>query len=251
MPPRTVAAYVALRGATAARSRQRGHGRRRVADREVELDAQRAGAGVVQPELELGHHAEVPAAAAQPPEQLGVLVRRGAHDVAARGHDLARDQVVAGQAVLAGEPAHAATQGETADPGVRDVAGRRGQAVRLGGRVERPQQGAALHPRASALHVDAHRTHRRQVDHQPALGHRQPDHAVSTAADPDLQPLVAGLLRSRPRRRGAPGSGRPARDGGPPSRSTPPRLVVPLVACHQELRSPPWSLPRRLSLPWG
>jgi hypothetical protein len=47
------------------------------------------------------HHAEVAAAAAQPPEQVGVLVLAGRHELAVGGDDIRRQQVVAGQAVLA------------------------------------------------------------------------------------------------------------------------------------------------------
>ncbi len=75
-----------------------------VRHREVELGAHGVRAGHVQLELELGHHAEVAATAAQPPEQLGVLVRRCTHDLATRGDQLERDHVVAGQPVLSREP---------------------------------------------------------------------------------------------------------------------------------------------------
>ena len=105
----------------------------------VELDTERLSADLVQLELELGDYTEVPAAAPQTPEQLGVLVRRCADHLAGRGDHLEGDHVVAGQAVLTGQPAHPAAEGEAADPGVRDVAGGCGQSVWLGGRVERAQ----------------------------------------------------------------------------------------------------------------
>ena len=219
MPARTVAATGRAAGGPG-QVAPVGQRRRGIRDREVQLDTQRTGAGVVQPELELGHHAEVPATATQPPEQFGILFRRGMDDVATRGHHLARGRVVARQAVLAGEPTHAAAQGETTNA-VCDVAGRRGQAMRLGGRIESPQQGAALNPRSSAIRVDADRTHRGQIDHQPALWHRQPDDAVSTAADTGPPVPRGGPPQPRPRRLEAPCSERSAPDGGPPSHSRP------------------------------
>ena len=75
-PAVNVAARGARRGQVAPAAQHRPP--RRV-DEEVELDEQRLRADRVQPELELGHDAEVAAAAAQAPEQLGVLVRAGAH----------------------------------------------------------------------------------------------------------------------------------------------------------------------------
>ena len=67
-----------------------------------------------------------------------------------------------------------------------------GQPVRLAGDVEGAEQGAALHPRPPALGVDADAAHRRQVEHQPALGHGVPDDAVAAAPDAELQSLAAG-----------------------------------------------------------
>jgi hypothetical protein len=72
----------------------------------------------VQGKLELGHHAEVAAPAAQRPVQVRMLGAAGRHQPPVGGHHLAGDDVVAGQAVLAGEPAHAAAEGQPADAGV-------------------------------------------------------------------------------------------------------------------------------------
>jgi hypothetical protein len=76
----------------------------------------------VQPELELDDDSEVAATAAQPPEQVGVFIGGRTHDVAVRGDDGVGPDVVAGEAVLARQPAHAAAQRQPADAGVRDVA---------------------------------------------------------------------------------------------------------------------------------
>ena len=61
----------------------------------------------VQRELDRGDDAEVAAAAAQRPEQVGVLVGGGADELAARGHELDGEHVVGREAVLALEPARA------------------------------------------------------------------------------------------------------------------------------------------------
>ena len=86
---------------------------------------------LVQPELERGHDAEVAAAAAECPEQVGVLVGRGAQDPPVGGHDLGREEVVDGQTGPAAEPADPAAEREPADAGVADEAADRGQPVRL------------------------------------------------------------------------------------------------------------------------
>jgi hypothetical protein len=91
---------------------------------------------LVQAELELGDHAEVAAAAADRPEQVGILVRRGPLDPPVGGDQLGRGEVVDGQPGLAGQPAHATAQRQPADTGVTDRAGGHGQAVRLRGGVQ-------------------------------------------------------------------------------------------------------------------
>ena len=85
----------------------------------------------VEPELERGDDAEVGACAAEPPEQVRVLVLGGAHDPAVRRDELDREQVVDRQAVLALEPAHAAAEREPGDPGVRHDPDRADEAVLL------------------------------------------------------------------------------------------------------------------------
>jgi hypothetical protein len=90
----------------------------------------------VKPELELGDDAEVPAPAADGPEQLGVLSLAGPYDAAVGQHDLGRDEVVAGQAVPGRGPAVSAADGEAAQPGGGDPAAGCVEPVLLGGGVE-------------------------------------------------------------------------------------------------------------------
>ena len=107
-------------------------------------------------ELELRHDREVAAAAAQGPEEVGVLGLRGRQHVAGRGHDAGRDEVVDRQPVLAAQPSHAAAEGQPADAGVADQADGHGEAVLLGGRVEVAEQrpAADLHPPRVRVDVD-------------------------------------------------------------------------------------------------
>src|SRR5262249_57492374 len=59
----------------------------------------------MQPVLEPGHHAEVAAAAAEPPEKISVLVVARPNDVASGRDNLRPDQVVPCQTLHAPDPA--------------------------------------------------------------------------------------------------------------------------------------------------
>src|SRR6202034_546996 len=71
------------------------------------------------PERETCDDAEVAATAAERPEQLGILLRRGRDDLTGGEHHLELGEIVAGQPVLSGEPADPAAQGEAGDAGLR------------------------------------------------------------------------------------------------------------------------------------
>jgi hypothetical protein len=167
--------------------------RRGVLDREEELDDVRPAGDRVQPELELGHDPEVAAAAAQPPEQLGVVGLVNVVPVAFGRDQLVRRHVVARQAVPAREPAHPAAERQPADSGMGHVARGRGQSMLHRGAVERAEQSPTLHPGATALRIDDNAAHRGQVDHEAALRHAEAEHAVPAAPHPDLEVAVSGV----------------------------------------------------------
>src|SRR6185312_11005364 len=85
-------------------------------------------------ELDRGDDAEVAAAAAQRPEQLRVVLVGGPADLAVGGDDLDRGDVVGGEAVLAGVPAHATAEGVADDADVRRGSVQAGEAEVGGGR---------------------------------------------------------------------------------------------------------------------
>jgi hypothetical protein len=136
----------------------------------------------MQPELELGDDPEVSGAAAQPPEQVGVLAVAGCEDVAARRDDIGRDQLIDGEPVLAHQPADAAAQRQTGEPGVRDDAGRYGQPERLRLAVELAEANPGLRPDRAAREVDSYPVHQREVDDHAAVADGQAGEAVSAAA---------------------------------------------------------------------
>ena len=123
------------------------------------LDApeRRAGddrADLVQAERERRDDAEVAAAAADRPEQVGVLVLARADALAARQDDLRLEQVVDREAALAGQVAEAAAEREAADAGGRDDPAGRGEAVLVGRGVDLAPGAAAADPDGPRLRVD-------------------------------------------------------------------------------------------------
>ena len=107
----------------------------------------------VQAVLERGDHADVGAAAAHRPEEVGMLGGAGRAQLPVGGDDVDGHHVVARQPVLAVEPADAAAKGQARDAGGRDVAGRRGEAERPGTRGRaRPASGRARRGPPVAAH---------------------------------------------------------------------------------------------------
>ena len=191
----------------------------------------------VQPELERRHHPEVRPGAAESPEEIGVFVLAGAHDPTVRRHDLGGDQVVDGQPVPAHEPAHAAAQGEAADPRVADHADRTGQPKGLGLPVELGEQRATCRPGGPRVGIDPHPSHPREVDHDPPVACREPRHAVPAPPDGHDQVLLAGEPEGRDHvgRPGAAGDDRRMTVGDPVPDDAGP-VVVPVAAHHHRAR---------------
>ncbi len=75
-----------------------------------DLPGEHLGPHVVEGELQRGHHTEVVAGSAQPPEQLRVRLRRGRHRLPGHGHQLEGDEVVDPVPERPREPAGAAPQ---------------------------------------------------------------------------------------------------------------------------------------------
>ena len=140
---------------------------------------------------ERGGDAEVPAAAAQRPEQVRVRGRVDLEDLAVRGHELDAQQVVGREAVLGHQPAEPAAEGEAGDAGRRDRTPGHRQAVRAGGRVELVPGRAALRGHGGALGIDRDVVHVGEADHQAAVGHRSPGDVVAATADRHLEPVAA------------------------------------------------------------
>ena len=107
----------------------------------------------------------------------------GLDDGAVGQDDLGRDQVVAGQAVAAGEVADAPAQSQPGDPGRADDAAGRRQAEGAGGLVEDLPRAATAGPHRAIIPVDHHVLHQVEVDHDAAV--IGPESRGTVAASPD------------------------------------------------------------------
>src|SRR5713101_2017887 len=94
--------------------------------------------------LEGGDHAKVAASAAQAPEQVGVLGGTHGQHLAIGSDQISGQEVVAGEAVLARQPAEAAAKGEATNARIGDNAPSRGQAEGLRLAIEVPPGGPPL-----------------------------------------------------------------------------------------------------------
>jgi hypothetical protein len=145
----------------------------------------------MQSELEVGHDAEVPTAAAHAPEQIRVLVLAGLHELAVGGDDVDGDEVVDAEPVLAHDPADATAESQPGDAGVGDDAGGDGQPEGLRLTIELAEQHSGLGARPSRFGVDPSALHGPEVDEQAVVAHRQPGEAVTTAPHSDRQLVLA------------------------------------------------------------
>ena len=144
--------------------------------------------------FERGDDAEVAAAAAQSPEQVRVIVGARGQEPAIGGDDVGGEQVVAGQAVLALQPADAAAEGEAGDAGRRHGAAGGGESEGLGLAVELSPGQARLGVRDPLHRIYPDAFHGRQVDDQSVVADRLSGNVVATAADRDGQTVLDAEL---------------------------------------------------------
>jgi hypothetical protein len=128
----------------------------------MEADAQR------------GHDAEVAAAAAQRPEQVGLRVGTGCHAPPVRQHDFGAEQVVRSEAAGAAERAVAAAQGQAGHADGAAVAHCRDQVVGAGGGGHVLGPGAARDGGHKRLRVHRHTTHTGEVGDEPTAAQGPP-----------------------------------------------------------------------------
>ena len=165
----------------------------------------------VKPELDRRHDAEAPATAAERPEQLAVVVRVRADQVALRRHELDRGDAVRCEPEAARVPAHATAERVAHDADVGRRAVQRGEPVRDGGVDHVEPDDAGFGPRDSCGWIDAHAAHAVRLDQDRVLQRPQGRGSVARPLRRELEPVppgepderddVAGRLRQcdRPR----------------------------------------------------
>src|SRR4029450_13862014 len=113
-------------------------------------------------------------------------------ELAVCSNHVGRDEVVAGEAVLAVEPAEAAPQREARYPGHRDdpERGRQPESLRLV--VELAQREPGLGFGATLSRIDADAFHGRKVEHPRTFAYRLASDAVAPATDRERQIVACG-----------------------------------------------------------
>ena len=145
----------------------------------------------MQREAERADDAEVPASAAQRPEQVGVIGGRRPDDLPLGRDHLGLHEVVDREPVLAHQPANAATEADATDAGVAHDATGGGKTVCLRLVVDIAPQRTALDESRALDGIDRNGAHRRQVDHDAVVAHRGAGHVVTPASYGDLEVAVA------------------------------------------------------------
>jgi hypothetical protein len=142
--------------------------------------------------LERRHHAEVAAAAAETPEEVGMLIGAGTQELPVSSDHVGREQVVYGEPVPTHQPAQAPAESETSDPRVRHDAARSGEAEGLGLTVDLTPKQSWLRARGPRDRIDPEALHRGQIDDDSAIARRRAGNIVAAAAHGDDELPLAG-----------------------------------------------------------
>lgn len=150
------------------------------------------GADRMEPEGEGRDDSEVPASAANRPEQIRVDVRRGHTHLTVGADDLRGDQVVARKPELAPKPAVPAAEREPGDTGFRYGAQRCRKPERLSLPVDVAEHRASLNACHLRLRVHLHGAHPREIHDHATLRARESSDRVSAPTHGELDPVLSG-----------------------------------------------------------
>jgi hypothetical protein len=137
--------------------------------------------------LERRGNAEVAAAAANGPEEVGVLIGACAEDPPVRHNQIGGAQVVQCEAVLGHQPSDPASERQSGYSGAANYSSRRRKTMDLGLPVELLPQDAALGADDTSPRVHVYALHRRQIDHQTVIERGVPCHIVAAATYSDAE----------------------------------------------------------------
>jgi hypothetical protein len=135
--------------------------------------------------------AEVAAAAAECPVQVGVRALVGGDDGAVREDDLGAEDVVDREAGLPRQVPDAAAEHQAARAGRRDDPAGRREAVRVCGGVDLSEQAAAVDRRGARVGVDIDLLEAGEVDQDPIVDAAEAGAVVAAAADGELETALA------------------------------------------------------------
>jgi hypothetical protein len=139
---------------------------------------------------------EVSASSSETPHQIWVCLIIGADELAVSGDHVHADQVVAGKAILSHQPTQTTSEGETGDPCFADGSGGDRKTKRLGCTVEVSEQSASVGPGRCVLSINTDGGHLGKVDHQTAIAHRVPAHAMTPSTHRDDKGMTLGETNS-------------------------------------------------------
>jgi len=142
--------------------------------------------------LKGGDHAKVAAATPDTPEEVWMLVGADVAELAVGSDDISGDEVVAGQAVAARQPADATTQGEASDASVSVSAAGGGEAEGLRLVVEFTPLDATLLLRGARGGFNPDALHPAQINHQATVAYAVARDVMATAAHRHQQTVGAG-----------------------------------------------------------
>jgi hypothetical protein len=108
------------------------------------------------------------------------------------GDDVGAQEVVTNETVLAGQPAEAATEGETGNSGGRDCPADRRQPKGLRLVIELGPEDASFSPRRPRDGIDPDPFHEGEIEHQPTVTDGITRHVVSPTADGEDELVLAG-----------------------------------------------------------
>ncbi len=150
------------------------------------------GADRMDAEEERGDDAEVPAAAADRPEQVAVLVGVRTHLRAVGQHQLCLEQVVDREAVLPRQVPVAAAEGQAADAGRRQDPARQGEPVLVGRGVDLAPRAAAADAHGLRVRVDGDLLQQSEIADDAVVDRSEAWPVVSAAANGDGQAVRSG-----------------------------------------------------------
>lgn len=148
-------------------------------------------------EEETRHHPEIPAAAAQCPEQIRILPLAGRHEAAVGKHHVGLEQIVDREAVLPRQIPCAAAECQSGNAGCRNDSEGDRKAECMGGVIDVAGRATRLDAHRRGFWIYAHPFHCRKVNHQSVVAAAEARTIVAAAAYSDEQALIAAEIHRR------------------------------------------------------